>query len=101
VTAPALTVTSATERVDPQLASLLTSLWPGRAIRITQAVRVGARKWTTTVSGTYRGLDYLATGLSTERVREDDIVVPVIHFTKENGELSSVSIDENTKVEVV
>ena len=43
-------------------------------------------------------LDYLATGLSTERVPEDDIVVPVVHFTKDNGELSSISIDEHTKV---
>jgi hypothetical protein len=55
--------------------------------------------WTTTTAGAFRALDYLATGLSTERVPEDDIVVPVVHFTKENGELSSISIDEHTKVE--
>jgi hypothetical protein len=99
VTQPALTIRSATERVDPQLATLLASLTPGDRIRVSQTVRVGARVWTTTTTGAFRTLDYLATGLSTERVPEDDIVVPVVHFTKDNGELSSISIDEKTKVE--
>jgi len=36
--------------------------------------------------------------VTTDRVREDDLVVPVVRFTKPNGELSSISIDENTKV---
>ena len=99
MTQPALTIPSATERVDPQLAALLVSLKPGDRITITQRVRVGARVWTTTTTGTYRGYDFLATGLSTERVPEDDIVVPVVHFTKDNGELSSIAIDEHTKVE--
>jgi hypothetical protein len=96
-----LTVRSATEKVDPQLAAFLTSLRPGQRIQVTQTIRVGARLWTTTTSGVYRGLDYLATGLSTERVPEDDIVVPVVRFTKDNGELSSITIDEHTKVESV
>jgi hypothetical protein len=34
-------------------------------------------------------------------VPEDDIVVPVVHFTKDNGELTSISVDENTQVSVV
>ena len=97
---PALKVTSATEKVDPQLGAFLLSLRPGQRIRLTQAVRVGGRKWTTTTTGTYRGLDYLATGLATQRVPEDDIVVPIVHFTKDNGELSSISLDEHTKVEL-
>ena len=98
MTEPAVTVHSATKRVDPQLAALLTGLKPDERITVTQRVRVGARVWTTTTAGTFRALDYLATGLSTERVPEDDIVVPVVHFTKDNGELSSISIDEHTKV---
>jgi hypothetical protein len=99
VTQPALTITSATQKVDPQLAALLTSLKPGDRIKITQTVRVGARVWPAVTGGVFRHVDYLATGLSTERVPEDDIVVPVVHFTKDNGELSSIAIDERTKVE--
>ena len=30
-----------------------------------------------------------------------DIIVPTVHFTKDNGELTSITLDENSKVEVV
>ena len=74
---------------------------PGQRIKITQTVRVGRKTWPASVTGTFRGLNYLATGLATDRVPEDDIVVIVVHFTKDNGELSSITLDENSKVEVV
>lgn len=94
-----LTIPTATGKVDPKLAAFLSGLKPGQRIRITQRVRVGAKIWPAKVEGTFRDVDYLATGLATERVREDDIVVPVVHFTKPNGELSSISIDEHTRIE--
>jgi antitoxin (DNA-binding transcriptional repressor) of toxin-antitoxin stability system len=99
VNQPALTITSATQKVDPALATFLAELKSGEKIKITQRVRVGARIWPATTGGVFRHVDYLATGLSTERVPEDDIVVPVVHFTKDNGELSSVALDEYTKIE--
>jgi hypothetical protein len=74
-------------------------LKPGDRIRITQAVRVGARQWTATAEGEFRDLNFLATGLSTQRIPEDDIVVPTVHFTKPNGELASVALDEHSRVE--
>lgn len=90
-----------TRKLDPALVKLLRSLTPGQKIEITQAVRVGKKKWTTTAKGTFREINYLATGITTERVPEDDIVVPMLHFIKENGELSSVAIDENSVVRMV
>jgi hypothetical protein len=92
---------SATRAIPPTLAQLLTSLHAGQRIRITQTVRVGSRSWPAVVTGTFRDLNYLATGLATDRVPEDDIVVVVLHFTKDNGELSSVTIDEHTQVELL
>ena len=89
-----------TRRLDPALVDLLRSLRPGQRIKVTQTVRVGARSWATTAEGVFRSVNYLATGLSTQRVPEDDIVVPMVHFTKDNGELSSVAVDEHTKVEL-
>jgi hypothetical protein len=91
-------IVSATRRLDPALVDLLKSLRPGERIRLTQTVRVGARTWPAEAAGVYRGVNYLATGVTTDRVPEDDIVVPTVHFTKDNGELASVSVDENTKI---
>ncbi|HVL15490.1 MAG TPA: hypothetical protein VM529_23170 [Gemmata sp.] len=87
-----------TRRLDPAQVELLRSLKPGDRVRLTQSVRVGSRKWETTTDGVFREIAYLETGVTTERVKEDDLVVPVVRFIKPNGELSSVSIDENTKV---
>jgi hypothetical protein len=88
--------------VRPALADLLRGLKPGQKIRITQTVRVGSTdKWTTTVDGTFRLVNFLATGIATDRVPADDIVVVTVHFTKANGELSSVTLDEHSQIEVV
>jgi hypothetical protein len=99
MTQPTTTLRSATRPIDPELAALLQDLRPGDKIRITQTVRVGTASWTTTTTGTFREVNYLVTGLSTDRVPEDDIVVVAVHFTKENGELSSITLDEQSRVE--
>jgi hypothetical protein len=80
---------------------VLKSLKPGQRIRVVQTIRVGAKKWQATVEGVFREINYLATGVTTDRVPEDDIVVPVVHFAKDGGELTSISVDENTVVSVV
>ena len=90
-----------TRRLSQTMVDLLRSLKPGQKIQIIQTVRVGKKKWTTTTTGAFREINYLATGITTDRVPEDDIVVPMVHFTKENGELSSVAIDEYSAVKVV
>ncbi len=96
------TLPSSTRPVRAELAALLRELNPGQRIRITQRVRVGSTAtWQAPVEGTFRAVNYLATGLATERVSEDDIVVVTVHFTKDNGELSSVALDEHTRVELV
>ncbi len=95
------TIPSSTRSIDPALAAVLRSLKPGQRIRLTQTVRVGFKQWTTTLTGVFRELNYLATGLATDRVPQDDIVVVTVHFLKDNGELSSGTLDEESKVEVV
>jgi azurin len=77
-------------------------LKPGQRICVTQTVRIGCTaNWAATVEGVFRLVNYLATGLATDRVPEDDIVVITVHFIKDNGELSSVTLDENTRIERV
>jgi hypothetical protein len=96
---PALAPT--TRPLDPVVVEALRRLRPGQRIRLTQTVRVGRKIWTTTVAGTFRAVGSLVTGLATDRVPADDIVVPTVHFTKDSGELSSVTLDEHSKLELV
>jgi hypothetical protein len=92
---------SSTRQIRPELVELLNSLKPGQKIRIRQKVRINCRRsWDTAdIVGTYRGVNYLATGLATDRVPEDEIVVVAVHFTKPNGELSSVTLDDSSHIE--
>ncbi len=87
------------KRLDPALVDLLKALKSGERIKLTQTVRVGAKTWPAIATGAYRGVSYLSTGVTTERVKDDDIVLPTVHFTKENGELSSICLDELTRLE--
>lgn len=93
-------IKSSTRRLSPRQVSLLRSLKTGDRIKVTQTVRVGARQWTAEAKGVFRGINYLATGITTDRVPEDDVIVPTVHFTKDNGELSSVTVDENSAIEI-
>lgn len=103
------TFPSATRPVRPELTKLLRSLKPGQRIRIKQTVRMNSRwGFDTTVEGTFRAVNFLATGLATDRVPEDDIVVVTVHFTKdvpgftpENGELSCVTLDNQSQIEAI
>jgi len=90
-----------TGTIKPELAAVLKHLKEGQRLRITQTVRVGSRTWTAVVTGTFRRLDSLVTGISTDRLAKDDIIVPTLHFLKDNQELSSVSLDENSRIEIL
>ena len=88
--------------IPPDVQATLEQLKPGQRIRVTQIVKVGSTKtWPLIVEGVFRHVDSLATGLATDRLKEDDIVIPVVHFTKDNQEMSSVTVDERTKIEVI
>jgi len=76
-------------------------LRPGQRIRISQTVRIGQDCWTTTVTGVFREAQVLVTGLSTERAPDDIVSAATVHFIKDNGELSSIVVDERTQIEVL
>ena len=87
--------------LSPELLAKLQQLQPGQRVRITQLVKVGSTKtWNMVVEGTFRHVDSLATGLATDRLKKDDVVVAVIHFTKDNQEMSSITVDEHTQLDV-
>jgi hypothetical protein len=91
----------ASRPIKPGVLAVLEKLQPGQKIKITHLVRVGLKTWPVTITGVFRHVDSLATGIATDRVPADDIIVPIVHFTKDNQEMSSVALDEHTKIEVI
>ena len=88
--------------IPPEVLAKLGELKAGQRVRITQIVKVGSTKtWPLVVEGAFRHVDTLATGLATDRLKEDDIVIPVVHFTKDNQEMSSITVDERTKIDII
>ncbi|MSR30382.1 MAG: hypothetical protein EXR99_02640 [Gemmataceae bacterium] len=95
-------IPSSTRDLDANLSRLLKELKNGDRIRVSQQIRIGSTAtWNAVVEGSFRHFDFLATGLATDRVPEDDIVVVCVHFTKDNGELTSFTVDEFCKLEKV
>ncbi len=90
-----------TRKLEPALVDLLKSLSAGDRIRVVQKVKCGNKVWTAEAIGAFRGINYLSTGVTTERVKEDDIILPTVHFAKDNGELTSICLDEHTAMSKV
>jgi hypothetical protein len=76
-------------------------LKPGQRVRITQPMRVGLKRWPVVVEGTVRDLKVMVTGFTVERGPDDVVTAPTVHFVKDNGELSSITVDEFTTIEVI
>ena len=95
-------IPSSTRDLGEEISKVLQTLKAGDRIRITQSIRVGSSAtWNAPVEGTFRHYNHLATGIATERVPEDDILVVCVHFTKDNGELSSFTVDDYSKIEKI
>lgn len=90
-----------TRKLEQPLIDLLKSLKTGDRIAVVQKLKVGNKSWTAEAIGAFRGINYLSTGVTTERVKEDDIVLPTVHFTKDNGEMASICLDEHTAIRKV
>lgn len=82
-------------------ASAWQSLRPGQQIRVTQTVRVGSRSWETAAGGIVREVWVQDTGIHTRRAPDDPVWVRAIQFQKSDGELVTVTLDENTRIEVL
>jgi hypothetical protein len=98
------TLPSSTRPLPAELVKTLQGLKKGQKIRIVRDVVINSRhKWAAApVEGVFSHINFLATGIQTDRVPEDEIVVVTVHFLKlPQNELSSVTLDPTIKIEVL
>ena len=73
----------------------------GSRIRVRQKVTVGVRSWPLEVTGVVREFKPITTGIHTDRVGLEDVWVESVLLEKPDGELTRVTFDENTQIEVL
>ncbi len=81
---------------DAASRELLAALQPGDRVRITHQVKVGQRTWTTTTSGRVVRLDRRRHGLHFRRHGDDQVFSDVIVLERQDGELTTLTLDEFT-----
>jgi len=76
-------------------------LRPGDRIRITRRVKVGLKKWESTLSGTVINTERRRNGLHVDRSNDDKAFQDTILLTKDGStpEQTTVSMDEFTVIE--
>jgi len=70
------------------------SLKPGDRLAVTHDVKIGFRRWTTTTTGTVVGTQRCRHGLHFRRNHDDKVFSDVIVLRRDDGELTSVTLDE-------
>ena len=73
----------------------------GARIRVRHHVTVGSQSWPLEVTGVVREVKPIVTGIHTNRVPRDDIWVESVLLEKADGELTRITFDEFTEVEVL
>jgi hypothetical protein len=75
---------------------LFEELVPGDRVECVHAVKVGMQQWTTTTSGTVVRTERRLEGLHFRRNRDDKVFSDLIVLRRDDGELTTVAMDEFT-----
>jgi hypothetical protein len=75
---------------------LFTQLQPGDKIEVVHAVKVGLKTWSTRTSGTVVRTDRRRHGLHFRRNADDKVWSDVIILRREDGEQTTITVDEYT-----
>lgn len=85
-----------TTAAEYQTRKLFTELAIGDRVECVHEVKVGMQRWTTTTSGQVVRTERRRNGLHFRRSRDDKAFSDMLLLRKDDGELTTVSIDEFT-----
>jgi ribosomal protein L34 len=77
------------------------TLQPQDRVEVTHEVKVGFRKWYVTTTGTVVGKDRRRHGLHYQRNFDDKAFSDVLILRRDDGELTTITIDEFTELRKV
>jgi len=80
--------------VKRQNREIFVNLRPGDRIELEHEVKVGFRTWTTKTTGTVVRTERRRHGLHIDRNYDDKVFSDVIVLQRDNGELTTVTIDD-------
>lgn len=77
---------------------LFTRLQPGDRVEIVHDVKVGLQTWTTTTVGTVIRTERRRHGLHFRRNRDDKVFSDLIILKRDDGEMTTATLDEFTTI---
>lgn len=78
----------------PQALNVFSQLQPGDRVEVVHEVKVGFRTWNTTTSGTVVRTERRRHGLHNRRNFDDKVYSDMIVLSRDDGELTTVTLDE-------
>lgn len=84
---------------DQQNRQLFATLQPGDRIRLRHEVKVGLRTWEQTTEGTVVRTERRRHGLHEKRNPDDKVYSDLIVLQRDNGELTTVTLDPFSQLE--
>lgn len=78
----------------PAALNIFSQLQPGDRVEVVHEVKVGFRTWQTTTSGTVVRTERRRHGLHNRRNFDDKVYSDMIVLTRDDGELTTVTLDE-------
>ncbi len=85
-------------QTELQMRRVYNELSPGDRVEIMHQVKVGQKIWDTQTVGTVVRKDRRRHGLHFARNRDDKVWSDMLVLTRESGELTTVTIDEYTRI---
>ena len=85
----------------PAVLETFAELAPGDRVEVTHEVKVGFRHWSTKTIGTVVGTDRRRHSLHFNRNFDDKVYSDVLILKRDDGELTTITVDEFTEIRKV
>lgn len=81
---------------EAETRELFAQLQPGDRVELTHSIKVGRQEWPTAIAGTVLRTERRRHGLHFRRSRDDKVYSDTIVLRLDDGELTTLTIDEYT-----